>query len=113
MTMWPLPFAKYFKFHVEVRDACSTHSTPLKKLRIDTRYESWRHSSLQEIANILHIMAKKRHTICLLPELERQAEAISGEFNSQQLAKMRLIFDTFILVFYLQIMHVTVDGSAK
>jgi len=37
----------------------------------------------QEIANILHIMAKKRYTICLLPELERRAEAISGEFNSQ------------------------------
>ena len=67
----------------------------------------------QEIANILHIMATKKYKTCLLPELERRAEAISGEFNSQQLAKTRLIFDTFILVFYLQIMHVTVDGSAK
>ncbi len=40
----------------------------------------------QEMANILHIMAKKRYKTSLLPELERRAEAISGEFNTQQVA---------------------------
>jgi hypothetical protein len=32
----------------------------------------------QEIANILHIMAKKRYKTCLLPELERRA--VSSRF---------------------------------
>ena len=40
----------------------------------------------QEIANILHIMATTIYKTCLLPELERRAEAISGEFNSQAAA---------------------------
>ena len=35
----------------------------------------------QEIANILHTMAKKQHKTCLFPELERRTEVISGEFN--------------------------------
>ena len=35
----------------------------------------------QGIANILHIIAKKPYKTCLLPELERRAEAISGEFK--------------------------------
>ena len=85
----------------------------MKRLIMCVIVESWRHSSLKEIANILHMMAKKRYKICLLPDLERRMETISADFDSQQLAKTRLIFDTFILVFYLQIMHVTVDGSAK
>ena len=41
---------------------------------------------LQQIANMLHIMANKQYKTCLLPELERRAEAISGEFNSQNVA---------------------------
>ena len=32
-------------------------------------------------------MAKKRYKTCLLPELERRAKAIAGEFNSQDVAK--------------------------
>ena len=34
----------------------------------------------------LYIMAKKRYKTCLLPELERRAEAIAGEFNTQGVA---------------------------
>ena len=42
----------------------------------------------QHIANTLHIMAKQRYksTGPLLLALERRAEAISGEFNSQAVA---------------------------
>jgi hypothetical protein len=42
----------------------------------------------QQIANTLHIMAKQRYraTGPLLLALERRAEAISGEFNSQAVA---------------------------
>ena len=40
----------------------------------------------QDIANILHIMAKKRCKTCLLPELERLVEATSGQFHSQAVA---------------------------
>ena len=43
----------------------------------------------QGIANTLHIMAKQRHYKPignLLLSLERRAEAISGEFNSQEVA---------------------------
>jgi hypothetical protein len=40
----------------------------------------------QQIANILHVMAKNRYWTCLLPELERRAEAISEEFNWQEVA---------------------------
>ncbi len=47
-----------------------------------------------EIANILHIMAKRRCKTCLLPELERRAETISGEFNSQAVANTLWTFVT-------------------
>jgi hypothetical protein len=40
----------------------------------------------EEIANILHIMAKKQYKTCLFPELERRAETISGKFNPQAVA---------------------------
>jgi hypothetical protein len=48
----------------------------------------------QEMANILHIMAKKRYTTCLWQELERRAEAISGVFNSQAVANTLWAFVT-------------------
>ncbi len=48
----------------------------------------------QQIANILHIMAKKRRKTCLLPELERWAEAVSGEFKSQEVANTLWAFAT-------------------
>jgi hypothetical protein len=41
-----------------------------------------------QTANTLHIMAQQQYKTCLLPELERAAEAISGEFNSQEVANM-------------------------
>jgi hypothetical protein len=84
----------------------------MKRLIMCVLVGSWRHSSLQEIASILHMMAKKRCKICLLPELERRAEAISGEFNSQQLAKTRLFL---ILLFSLLTSNYVCDcdGSAK
>ena len=50
----------------------------------------------REIANTLHIMAKQRYkaTGPLLLALERRAEAISGEFNSQEVAKTLWAFAT-------------------
>ena len=44
----------------------------------------------QQIANTLHIMAKHRYTATgpLLLALEWRAEAIAGEFNSQNVANM-------------------------
>ncbi len=43
----------------------------------------------QEISNLLHIsfFVKTRYKTCLLPELERRAEEISGEINSQKHAE--------------------------
>jgi hypothetical protein len=40
----------------------------------------------QQIANILHVMAKKPCKTSLLPELERRTEAMSGRLNSQEIA---------------------------
>jgi hypothetical protein len=40
----------------------------------------------QQIANILHITTKNGYQTCLLPELERRAEATGGDFNSQNVA---------------------------
>jgi hypothetical protein len=39
-------------------------------------------------------MAKKRYKTCLLLELERAAEAISGEFNTQEVANMLWAYAT-------------------
>ena len=51
----------------------------------------------QGIANTLHIMAKQRYyepTDNRLLALERRAEAISGEFNSQEVANTLWTFST-------------------
>ena len=40
----------------------------------------------REIANILHIMAKRRYKSTLWSDLERRAEAIAGEFDSKGIA---------------------------
>ncbi len=50
----------------------------------------------QEIANTLHIIAKQRYkaTGPLLLALERRAETISGEFNSQNVANTLRAFAT-------------------
>ena len=40
----------------------------------------------QQFANILHITVKNGYETCLLPELERRAEAVAGEFKSQEVS---------------------------
>jgi hypothetical protein len=39
-----------------------------------------------QIANILHITAKNGYQTCLLPELERRAESVAGEFKPQEVS---------------------------
>ena len=48
----------------------------------------------QEIANIMHIVAKKQYKTCLWSDLERRAEAVAGKFNSQNVANMLWAFAT-------------------
>ena len=52
----------------------------MKKLTVKRVMEEF---GPQQTSNILHVMVKKRYKTCLLPELERWSEAISGEFNSE------------------------------
>ncbi len=48
----------------------------------------------RQIANILHVVAKNRYKTCLLPALERRAEVLAGEFNSQHVANTLWMFAT-------------------
>jgi hypothetical protein len=44
------------------------------------------HFQPRHIAAVLHITAKYGYETCLLPELERWAEVVAGEFNSQNIS---------------------------
>ena len=48
----------------------------------------------QQISNVLHILAKKRYKTSILQQLEWRAEAISEQFNSQNVANTLLAFAT-------------------
>ena len=48
----------------------------------------------QQIVNVLHIMAKNRYKSCLLPALERRAEATAGKFSSEEVANTLWAFAT-------------------
>ena len=76
-----------------------SQDTVAKALRTleESALQSFHDFDFQGIANTLHIMAKQRHYTPienLLLALERRAEAISGEFNSQDVANTLWAFAT-------------------